>query len=113
MKGRSFSDLDAFPKCDVTLDLLCVRLRLRVVPRGVGVGLTAGNDIVIACGAFPAADAVRFGRFEMILNDAVRGEVVISLDDDCVIALSNDGVVPCSFHVYLSLKKKNLTQRRK
>src|SRR5947209_6583795 len=95
---QSLADLDALPEGDVAFDISGVGLGLRVVPRRVAVCLIADNNVVIAGRTFPGAYGVCLRWLEVLVIDAVSREVMITFDDDGVIALRKDGVIPGCFH---------------
>src|SRR5437879_4096199 len=86
--------LDAFPERDVTGDLLRRVARGRIVPGRVLVYLPADVDVVVARRALPRADRVRLARLEELFADRVGRKIVIALDDDRLVRLGEDGVVP-------------------
>src|SRR5262249_61188171 len=88
------SHVNAVAESHVILDVRGRGRRLRVVPRGVLVGLSVHRQRVVPCLTLPWAAARRRTRLQEFLADAPGREVVVSLDDDRLIRLRDRRAVP-------------------
>src|SRR5687767_3639926 len=89
---------DSFPECHMAFDLLRLGFYFRVVPCGIRVCLAVDDDVVITRGALPSADGVSFTRLEEFGVDRIFRKVVITLDDDRVVAVCQRFIIPDCFH---------------
>ena len=84
--AECLSNYYAFPEGDITLNILCVGLGFRVLPRCIFICVSVYDNIVIAGCSFPAADRVRFGWLKIFGINRVFWKIVVSFDDDRVVA---------------------------
>ena len=83
-QAASCFHFDTLPERNSALDLRGLRLRIRIIPRGVRVRLAVHGQAVVTGRAFPAAHRVRGAGLEIVALDAVRREVVVAFDNDCL-----------------------------
>ncbi len=69
--------------------------RVWVVPRGVAVDLAVDLHVVVAGRSFPGATGVRGTVAQVLPANVVGRKVVVAFDADRVVALGDNGAVPC------------------
>src|SRR5690606_29022852 len=96
-------DAHALPERDVPGDRLRGVLRLCVEPRGFLVHPAVDDDVVVAGGALPPADARVGAGAEALAFERAGREVVVAFDDDRLVALREHCAVPSGpDHVFVS-----------
>ena len=95
---RSGRDFHAFPKCQVTFNVFCSFLRLRVVPGSILVDLVVYHNIIVTCAAFPAAHRRIVAGTNKRMVQGVGWKVVIALNHHSLITFCYDSTLPNSFH---------------
>ena len=90
-------DLDSAPESYAVFDLFRGVFRGRVVPGGVGILFSIYFQRVIAGCAFPWANCSGGAGFEVLFGKGFRGEVLVSFDDDGVVAFRDYRVLPNGF----------------
>jgi hypothetical protein len=92
------------PKGDAVLDLRGGRFRLRVIPRSIAIELAVNDDIVVTRLTLPGTHRVTVAWLQIFAADRIAGKVMITLDDNCIVALCNYRVVPGGFHKAVNRK---------
>lgn len=82
-------------------DILRFCLRIRVVPSCVTVICPVDVQAVIMRSTLPGADTRCIARSEERIVDGVRREIVITLDDNRVVAAGDQLAIPTCFNHYL------------
>src|ERR1044071_21036 len=93
-RQRLIPDLYAPPERNVVLDLLGGFFGLGIIPRGILIGVITNSDMIVAGKAFPRAGGVFLALLKVLFFDRIGREVMIPLDHDGLIRLSQYRVFP-------------------
>ena len=96
--ANSRSDNDTMPERNTIFNVFSGFFRLWIKPRRVGVNTTFDNDIEITRLPFPKTDRMVIAWTKMFLLQSGAREVVISLNNNGVIAFRNHHVLPNCLH---------------
>ena len=96
--SRLSFNLNPTPERNMILDLACGRLGIRIVPGSILVDLVINYDVVVTRGSFPRAFCVRTTLLKMLALDRSGRKIVVTLDDNCLVALRQYLVIPRCFH---------------
>src|SRR6185369_11237822 len=82
------------PEGDVVLDLVGSGFRFGIIPGSVLICFAIDHHVVIARSAFPGTDGMRTALLKKLSVDSFGRKIMIPLNDNGFVALSENGAVP-------------------
>jgi hypothetical protein len=95
--------LYALPERHISFNLLRRRFRLRIKPRCSSIALPIHFHIVIIGRPFPRTHAMHITRFEIFFPNCLRRKILVALDLNCLIAVSQYRGFPRCFCHYANI----------